>query len=133
VTQRRVEVGERANQLSNLVIGAALEVHRTLGPGFLESAYEEALCVELDLRGIGYRRQVPIQLAYKDRPIGSARLDLLVESKLIIELKAVDGLLPIHQAQVISYLRATGLQLGLLINFNVEMLKAGIKRVIVSR
>ena len=89
---RRSDLGSRVNVLSNRVIGAALEVHRALGPGFLESAYEEALAIELELRAIDFRRQVPIDLAYKGRRIGEARLDLLVGGSLVVELKAVEML-----------------------------------------
>ena len=129
---RRLEPTVRANQLSSLVIGAALDVHRELGPGFLESVYEEALCVELALQQVEFRRQAPVKITYKDRVVGHARLDLFVEDELIVELKAVDALLPIHQAQVISYLRATRRRLGLLINFNVPILRTGIKRIVAS-
>ncbi|BAZ94931.1 MULTISPECIES: GxxExxY protein [Thiohalobacter] len=115
------------------VIGAAIEVHRTLGPGYLESVYEEALAVELESLGIECDRQVPVSIDYKGRVVGEARLDLVVADKLVIELKAVDALLPIHQAQVLSYLKATRRQLGLLINFNVGVLRNGVKRVVLSQ
>jgi GxxExxY protein len=101
-----------------------------MGPGFLESVYEQALCLELVDRGIPFEQQALVTVSYKDRPVGQARLDLLIAKELIVELKAVDTLLPIHHSQVVSYLRATGLQLGLLINFNVLVLKSGIKRII---
>jgi GxxExxY protein len=120
----------KAEEFSKLVIGAAIEVHRELGPGYLENIYEEALSIEFDLRGIAYERQVPIKLLYKNRPIGDNRLDFLVGGCLVVELKAVTALAPIHQAQVISYLKSTRLKLGLLVNYNVEVLKHGIKRVI---
>jgi GxxExxY protein len=125
----RQEQDDALNELSFAVIGAALEVHRTLGPGFLEAVYEEALCVELQLRGIPYARQATVTLSYKGRPIGEGRVDLLVGGALIVELKAVEALVPVHIAQVLSYLRATDHRLGLLINFNVPSLKQGIKRV----
>jgi GxxExxY protein len=125
----RQEQDDALNELSFAVIGAALEVHRTLGPGFLEAVYEEALCVELQLRGIPYARQAAVTLSYKGRPIGEGRVDLLVGGALIVELKAVEALVPVHIAQVLSYLRATDHRLGLLINFNVPSLKQGIKRV----
>lgn len=115
------------------VVDAAFEVHRILGPGFLESIYEEALAVELSLRAIPFRRQVPISLDYKGVPVGHARLDLLVADRLVIELKAVDSLASVHWAQVLSYLKATKLTLGLLINFNVPRLHLGIRRVIRTR
>ncbi len=130
--RRRAEPSTEIDRLAHKVIGAAIEVHRLLGPGFLESVYEEALCVELELCGIPFARQVPIALNYKGRSIGECRLDLIVSDSLIVELKAVDGLAPIHSAQVISYLKATHRVLGLLINFNVPVLKDGVKRVILS-
>jgi GxxExxY protein len=120
------------NRLSGEVIGAAIEVHRILGPGYLESVYEDALCVEFELRGIRFSRQHPIKVSYKGRGVGESRLDLLVDNVLIVELKAVDALLPIHKAQVISYLRATGLHLGLLINFNEVTLMRGLRRIILD-
>ena len=121
--------GEEVDRLAHAVIGAAVDVHRHLGPGLLESVYEEALCVELRLRGIPFARQVAVDMSYKGHPVGEARLDLPVGGALIVELKAVDTLNAIHQAQLISYLRATNKRLGLLINFNVFRLKDGIKRI----
>ncbi len=121
------------DHLAHTVIGAAIEVHRTLGPGFLESVYEQALSVELGLRDIPFERQYKIEVDYKGVSIGEQRLDLLVDKCLIIELKAVEELEPVHQAQLISYLKATNLKLGLLINFNVPILKRGIKRVVLSK
>jgi GxxExxY protein len=112
------------------IIGAAIEVHRALGPGFLESVYEEALCVELEERGIPFVKQAPISISYKGRDVGEGRLDLLVEDCVIVELKAVDHLTPIHAAQLLSYLRATGITVGLLINFNVSVLRQGIQRMV---
>jgi GxxExxY protein len=129
---KRDEPSEELDQLAHAVIGAAIEVHRILGPGFLESVYEDALCVELELRGIPFANQKEIKLYYKGHDVGKDRLDVLVAEKLIVELKAVEALAPIHSAQVISYLKATGLHLGLLINFNVPVLKNGIKRVVLS-
>jgi GxxExxY protein len=117
-------------QAAEAVIGAAIEVHRALGPGYLESVYEEAMAVELELRGIKFQKQAPIALRYKGHPIGEGRLDLLVEGCLIVELKAVDALASIHTAQALSYLKATGLHLALLINFNVPVLSGGLKRVV---
>lgn len=119
--------------LASRVIGAAIEVHRVLGPGFLESVYEAALCSELEDRSITYVRQAVVEVSYKGRPVGESRLDLLVERRLVVELKAIDALAPIHIAQVLSYLRATDIHLALLINFNVPRLRdGGIKRVIRS-
>lgn len=118
------------DQLAHEVIGAAINVHRALGPGYLESIYESALCIELEYRDIPYLRQHAYALEYREKQIGEGRIDLLVANKLIVELKAVDQLAPIHKAQVISYLKATGGPLGLLINFNVPVLKDGIQRII---
>jgi len=126
------EPDEELDRLAHEVIGAALEVHRILGPGFLESVYEEALLVELGLRMIPVQRQVPLPLVYKGVEIGQGRLDLLVQGRLIVEIKTVEALAPIHKAQAISYLKATGLQLALLINFNAAVLKDGIKRIVRS-
>jgi GxxExxY protein len=120
------------DDLARKVIGAAIEVHSALGPGYLESVYEEALAHEISLNNISYERQVKVKVTYKGHAVGEGRLDFLVAKLLPVELKAVDALAPIHQAQIISYLKMTDLQLGLLINFNVPLLKQGIKRVIFS-
>lgn len=114
------------------VIGTAIEAHRVLGPGFLESVYEEALDVEMKLRGMPFQRQVPFTIHYKKHDVGEGRLDFLVGGCLVVELKTVDAFGPIHMAQVLSYLKATGHTLGLLINFNVPILKNGVKRIILS-
>lgn len=126
------EPDSRLDALANQVIGAALEVHRTLGAGFLESVYEQALTIELTERGIPFERQKPVELKYKGKVVGDARLDLFVDQQLIVELKAVEAIHPIHQAQVINYLKATGHQLALLINFNVVQLKSDIKRIVLT-
>ncbi len=126
------ELGEEISQLSGAVIGAAIEVHRLLGPGFLESVYEEALCVEMQLRRIPFIRQSIVAVSYKGQQVGEGRLDLLVSNTLIVELKAVEKLAPIHEAQVLSYLKMTGRPLTLLINFKVPILKNGIRRIILS-
>jgi GxxExxY protein len=118
--------------LARETIGAAIEVHRALGPGFLESIYEEAPCLELTHRGIPFARQVPIAIRYRSRPVGTSQLDLLVADQLVVELKAVPQILPIHVAQVISCLKAARRPLGLLLNFHVPVLQAGIKRIILS-
>ena len=112
------------------VIGAAIEVHRGLGPGFLEGVYERALAHELELRNLSFRRQVPIVISYKEVKIAGQRLDLVVDPGVVVEVKAVERLLPIHKAQVYSYLRSTGYRIGLLLNFNCEILKQGIKRIV---
>jgi GxxExxY protein len=131
ISNRR-EPSQEVDDLARKIIGAAIEVHRALGPGYLENVYEEALAYEIDLNNIPYERQVKVKVAYKGYSVGEGRLDLLVAKLLPVELKAVDALAPIHQAQPLSYLKMTGLQLGLLINFNVPLLKQGIKRVILS-
>jgi GxxExxY protein len=128
----RREPNENLDRLAHDVIGAAIEVHRNLAPGFLESVYEEALCIELDLREIPFERQVNHGIDYKGHRVGDGQLDIVVGKRLVVELKAVESLAPIHTAHVISYLKATGCQLALLINFNVSVLKEGIKRVILS-
>lgn len=115
-------------RIAHEVIGAAIEVHRLLGPGFLEKIYERALTHELELRGLGVQRQHEILVPYKDILIPGQQLDLLVAGRVIVVLKAVDQFHPIHHAQLLSYLKATGLRLGLLLNFNVKMMKEGIKR-----
>ena len=118
------------DRLSRRTIGAAIEVHRCLGPGLLEAAYEAAMAVELELRGLRVERQVFVPLHYKGVLITSARIDLLVEGTVVLELKAVEKIHPIHRAQVISYLRILHLRLGLLLNFNVPILSDGIQRVV---
>ena len=121
------------DEAARVVVDAALEVHRTLGPGFLESAYEEAMSVELDLRGVRFARQVPVAVKYKSIAVGEARFDFLVADRLVVELKACPTLLPIHFAQVVSYLKAGNHPLALLINFHERLLRQGIKRVIRTR
>ena len=118
--------------LAKLVVDAAFAVHKSLGPGYLESVYEEALCVELRLRRVLFESQVQFHVLYRDERVGEGRMDLLVGGRLVVELKAVESLAPIHRAQVISYLKATGHTLGLLINFNVPLIKSGIQRVVLS-
>jgi GxxExxY protein len=127
-----MEPGKALDDLANSIIGAAIEVHRHLGPGYLESVYEEALGVELAERRIPYRRQHPVSVTYKGQSVGEGKRDLLVADKLVVELKAVEALLPVHKPQVISYLKATKFHLGLLINFNVSVLRDGIQRIIYS-
>lgn len=117
------------NQLTEQVIGAAIEVHRALGPGFLESTYGKALAIELRHRRIQFEQESLVSSTYRNESVGEGRLDFLVEGKLILELKAVDQFHPIHTAQAISCLKATGHKLALLINFNVPALKDGIKRI----
>jgi len=129
----KTEPHKTLDRLAQTVIGAAIEVHRHLGPGYLESLYEEALSIELGLRRIPFERQKPVGVNYKGHEIGEGRVDLVVGEELLVELKAVEVLAPIHKAQVISYLKATECHLGLLINFNVPVLKNGIQRVVFSQ
>ena len=126
------EPDEALDRYASDGIDAAVEVHRELGPGFLESVDERALCVELGLRQLPDRRQVAFAVEYQGEPVGESCLDLLVGERLVVELKAVETLAPIHWVQVRSYLRATGGLLGLLINFNVPVLLRGVRRVILS-
>ena len=119
------------NQLTGQIIGAAIEVHKTLGPGLLESAYEECLCRELSLRGFSYERQKEVPVKYKGVSLDCGyRLDIVVSESVVLELKACDRLERIHQAQLLTYLKLTGIKYGLLINFNVSVLKDGIKRMV---
>jgi GxxExxY protein len=117
-------------ELTELVIGAAIEVHRALGPGLLESAYEECLCHEFHLQGISFERQRPLPVDYKGVKLDCGyRLDLIVEKKLILEIKCVEHLIPVHEAQLLTYLKMTGMRVGLILNFNVSTLtKGGIVR-----
>ena len=127
------EPPEALNALSYKVIGAAIEVHQTLGAGLLEKVYENALCVELARQGIPFRRQVPVQMMYKGIQVGKGRIDLLVDETIVVELKVVSRLVEAHVAQVLTYLRAGGYPLGLIFNFDVSRLKdGGIRRVILS-
>ncbi|MGI6079188.1 MAG: GxxExxY protein [Lentisphaerae bacterium] len=117
------------NRITEQVIGAAIEVHRALGPGLLESAYEECLCRELSLREIPFERQRPLPVEYKGTRLDCGyRLDLLVMGTVVVEIKAVEAIEPIHEAQLLTYLKLGGWKLGLLINFNVPVLKDGIRR-----
>jgi GxxExxY protein len=130
--KKREEPDGEVDLIAHRVIGAAIEVHRVLGPGFLEAVYEEALCVELSLEGVPFVRQVLVGVRYKGRVVGQARLDLVVAGRVVVELKATEAIAPIHIAQALSYLKATRLPLALLITFNVPILRTGIKRVIHS-
>jgi GxxExxY protein len=128
-----VRVDDRTEEIAEQVIGAAIEVHRHLGPGFPESVYRTALSHELELRGIPHVCEAIVPVRYKGKTVGEGRMDLLVAESLIIELKVVESLSPVHCAQAVAYLQATKLNLALLINFNVELLKDGLKRVINTR
>ena len=117
------------NELTEAIIGAAMEVHRALGPGLLESIYEMCLCRELSIRGIPFERQVLIPVEYKGVKLDCGyRADIVVDGTILLEIKAIDSLLPIHDAQLVSYLKLGGWKIGLLINFNVELLKNGLRR-----
>ncbi len=116
-------------ELTGRVIGAMIEVHRALGPGLLESAYEACLCAELSDQGLRFERQKAIPVSYKAAAVDCAyRMDLVVEETIVVELKAIEALSRVHEAQVVTYLRLTGLPVGLLVNFNVMMLKSGLRR-----
>jgi GxxExxY protein len=123
-----LEFSEQKDALTEKIIGCAIEVHRQLGPGLLESTYESALCVELELAGLKFQRQSIYPISYKGRVIGEHRIDLIVERAVILEIKSVDRHDPVFEAQLLTYLKITGLHRGLLINFNSRLLKDGIKR-----
>jgi len=117
--------------LTEKIIGFAIEVHRRLGPGLLESAYEECLCYELKENGIPFRRQVPLPVVYKGARLDCGyRLDILIEDHAILELKTVERLMPIHEAQMLTYLKLSGIRIGLLMNFNTAVLKDGLRRIL---
>jgi len=123
----------KINDLTHEIIGAAIEVHKSIGPGLLESAYEECLCKELSLRQIAFERQKPLPVEYKGLKLECGyRLDLLVAKTVVVEVKAVENLLPIHEAQLLTYLKLGGWKAGLLINFNVSALKKGIRRLVLG-
>ncbi len=129
MTQRKASSEDDLNDLSGRVIGAAIEVHRHVGPGLLESAYVECLGWELEQSGFSVQRQVVVPLRYKSLTLPQAyRLDLLVDDRLIVEVKTVDKLMSIHEAQLLTYLRLLDMRLGLLMNFNVDVMRNGIKR-----
>ena len=120
---------EEVNKITEGIIGAAIEVHRHLGPGLWESAYQAALAYELNQRGYKVEQQKPLPMLYKEIRLDAGyRLDFLVNDKVILEIKSSDKIIPIHDAQILSYLRLSGCKVGLLINFNVKLLKNGIKR-----
>lgn len=121
------------NKLTEQIIGAAIEVHKALGPGLLESAYEECLAHEMRLRGLRFDRQMPLPVTYKGVNLDCGyRLDFLVEKSVVLELKAVEAIVPIHEAQILTYLKLGGWAVGLLLNFNVPVLRDGIKRVVLN-
>jgi GxxExxY protein len=130
-SQRHRESEEGKEPRTGPIIGAAIEVHRNLGPGLLESAYEECLCHELHLRGLEFKRQVELPVLYKGLKLDCGyKIDLVVQDAVILELKVVERLHPIHEAQLLTYMRLTGKQVGLLINFNVPLLTQGIVRMV---
>ena len=119
------------NQLSSQIIGASIEVHKTLGPGLLESAYEKCLCHELKLRGLLFESQKPLSLIFKGEKLDCGyKLDIVVENTIILELKSCEKIEPIHKAQLLTYLKLSGLKLGLLLNFNVPVMRDGIVRMV---
>jgi GxxExxY protein len=125
-------INEETDVLTGKIIAAAIEVHRRLGPGLLESTYEACLCCELNLMSLKIQRQIPIPIIYRDIKLDSGyRIDMIVENEVIVEVKSVANLLPIHESQLLSYLKHNGGGRGLLINFNIKLLKDGIKRLIV--
>jgi GxxExxY protein len=118
------------NRLSETIIGFAIELHRHLGPGLAEATYERALCIELSRAGVAFQRQIAVPVYYKGEVIGEYRPDLIVADLVVVEVKSVERLSPVHRAQMLAYLRVTGLRLGLLLNFNEEVLRSGIRRVV---
>ncbi|MCK6501842.1 GxxExxY protein [Myxococcota bacterium] len=128
-----IEPDAELDALARATIGAAIEVHRTLGPGFGEGVYEQALSVELELRGIPHRKQAPVEVYYKGVMVGFGKVDIVVGERLPVELKTVDQLHGAHRAQLISYLKALETPLGLLLNFRASLMKDGIERVVWSR
>jgi GxxExxY protein len=128
----RKEPSTEVDALAHKVIGVLIEVHRKLGPGFLECVYEEATCIELAKNHIPFERQVKTAVTYDGKVIGEGRIDLLIDKKLILELKAVESLAPIHHMQALAYLRMTALELALLASFNVPVMRNGIKRVVLT-
>jgi GxxExxY protein len=126
-----MEPSVRDNQLTGAIVDAAYRVHSTLGPGLLESVYEQCLAYELECRALSARRQVPLPIVYRDISIEPGfRIDLEVEDRVIVEIKAVERILPVHEAQLLTYMKLSGLKLGLLLNFNVPLMKEGIRRLI---
>ena len=128
---RRDAEAQRENLITEKIIGSSIEVHKTLGPGLLESAYEVCLCYELEQLGLSLRRQIALPVVYKGIKLDCGyRMDIVVEDVIIVELKTVEKLLPIHEAQLLTYLKLYDRSLGLLMNFNVPVLKDGIKRIV---
>ena len=131
MTSQLIELPRRTEELATELVDAAYSVHSELGPGLLESIYERCLCHELSLRGIEFEQQVVLPIAYKDLMIeGGLRLDLIVDRQIIVELKAVEKIITVHRAQILTYLKLAGFRLGFLVNFNVPKIKQGIERLI---
>ncbi len=119
------------NKLSSMIIGSAIEVHKILGPGLLESTYEKCMCHELTLRGLSFESQKPLSVNYKGKELNCGyRLDVIVENAIILELKSCEKIEPIHKAQLLTYLKLSGINLGLLLNFNTPVMKDGIVRIV---
>jgi GxxExxY protein len=130
-SNRATEKILRDSELTEIIIGAAIDVHKVLGPGLLESAYEECFCYELDLRGVLIERQKSLPLLYKGLVLDCGyRMDVVVERRVVVELKSIDKILPIHEAQLLTYMKLSGIRTGLLINFNVTILKEGLRRMV---
>ncbi|NGX57404.1 MAG: hypothetical protein K940chlam3_00295 [Chlamydiae bacterium] len=127
------KLDDRTEKLMSMIIGAAIEVHRGLGPGFLEKVYENALSVEFRLRNIPHLLQTPVTVTYKGQKVQGQVLDMIVDNRVIIELKAVEKINSVHEAQLLSYLKSTGINAGLLINFREKLVKDGIKRFVRSK
>ncbi len=128
------DLSQNIEILSEQVVDSIFEVHKTIGPGFLEQIYEDCLCEKLMLRDISYQRQKPLEIFYKNKKMKTAyRLDLVVEDKIIIELKCAEKLIPVHKAQIMSYLKMSGLKLGFLMNFNSVLMKDGLQRIVLQK
>ena len=128
-----MELSPEHNRVSGAIVNSAFAVHQALGPGLLESVYEQCLAQEFETRGLAFAHQVALPVVYRDRRLDAGfRLDLVVENLVVIEVKAAERLLPIHDAQLLTYLKLSGFQLGLLINFNVPLIRSGIKRLVRS-
>jgi GxxExxY protein len=119
---------DHGDEITERILGCAIEVHRTLGPGLLETTYESAMCVELAEAGLRFARQLPVPVVYKGHPIGEYRVDLLVEDAVVVEIKAVTKWDAVFEAQVLTYMKVTGKRVGLLINFHSRLLKQGVRR-----
>lgn len=131
ISHRDTEISEMGvNKITEKIIGCAIEVHKQLGPGLLESIYESALCIEFDTAVLHYQRQIALPVVYKNQPIGNFRVDLLVEDSVVVELKSVERHDPLFEAQILSYMKLGSYKIGLLINFNTRLLKQGVRRFI---